>query len=292
MFSLILIACAGPVSGEDDSSAPVAPPSPPEPSAYSGGTCPTLVQGRNEGFLSAGQERKFLVYLPENPQGAPVVFAWHWLGGTAQQIVNYMDLDTEYVDEGGAIVIAPDSCCGTFEWSFSPSDDPNVDLTFFDDLLSCVWQQYDVDLDRVYTMGMSAGGLWTTFLLQRRSENLAAAAPLSGGIGGVTEDAPIMNYEPPTRPLPVLLTWGGPTDTYGPYSFDQGSQLLSSELQAVGSWVGECVHDDGHTIPDGATQYVWRFFEDHRWSDTSPPYAQGFPEGAFPEWCSVPGLNE
>lgn len=287
MLVLLWIACAGP--SPEDSGPPPAPPTPPEPAAYSGGSCPALVEGRNEAFPSGGQEREFLLYLPEQPAGAPVVFAWHWLGGTAAQIVNYMDLNDAYVDVGGAVLIAPESCCGTFEWGFAPTDDPGPDLTLFDDLLRCVWEQYDVDLDRVYTMGMSAGGLWTSYLLQRRAEHLAAAAPISGGIGDVTEDNPIMEYTPPARALPVLLTWGGSSDMYGPYSFHNGSLELSAELRAIGSWVGECQHDGGHTIPDGATEYVWRFLSDHRWTDTTPPYAQGLPAGAFPSWCTVPG---
>lgn len=292
VIALLWLACAGPAPSGDDTEAPdspVAPPTPPEPPAYSGGTCPALVDGRNEAFPSGGEEREFLLYLPENPEGAPVVFAWHWLGGSAASIVNTMDLRPELVDAGGAVVIAPESCCGSFEWGFTPTDDPTPDLTLFDDLLRCVWEQHNIDLDRVYTTGMSAGGLWSSFLLQRRAEHLAAAAPLSGGIGDVTEGNPIMEYQPPARPLPVLLTWGGTSDMYGPYSFHNGSLELSAELRALGSWVGECQHDGGHTIPDGATQYVWRFLQDHRWSDTAAPYAAGFPEGVFPEWCTLPG---
>ena len=283
MIWTLLFACVGAddVSdkGDDTAAEVVSAPEPPTPPAYSGGECPEIVEGSNTGFLSAGQERSFEVKLPENAEGAPVIFAWHWLGGTASQIMRYMSLGDWA--EAGAIVVAPDSCCGTFEWSFTASDDPAVDLTFYDDLLSCVNQQFSPDLSRVYTTGMSAGGLWTSYLLMHRADSLAAAAPISGGT------AELMEFNPPARPLPVLLTWGGESDVYGVYSFDVGSRELSADLLSQGSWVGHCVHDGGHTIPDGATETIWRFFQDVSFSDGDPGYAAPFPE-PMPAWCGLP----
>ena len=85
----------------------------------------------------------------------------------------------------------------------------------------------------------------------------------------------------------MLLTWGGPTDVYQTLSFDDANQYFSSELQDDGSFVVECVHDGGHTIPDGATEYVWRFLADHPRDLAAEPYADGLPD-TFPEWCALP----
>ncbi len=245
---------------------------------YSGGTCPVFTAGTNTDFVVGEDKRDFELLLPADPTGAPVVFVWHWLGGSASDAVRYMELDT--LSDAGAIVIAPESAGSAFEWLFTASPEGNADLQLFDDLLACIWQQHQVDLDRVYATGMSAGGLWTSYLTLYRSASLAATAPLSGG-------ADASAYSTPDTPIPVMLTWGGENDTYGSYSFDDASQNLSASLQADGHFVIECVHSGGHTIPSGAIDYIWRFFEDHPAGIESPYLTTGLPD-ALPEWCSIP----
>ena len=56
-----------------------------------------------------------------------------------------------------------------------------VDLSMFDDLLSCISEQYDVQLGCVGSLGVSAGGLWTTYLGNMRGEYLATNQTISGG---------------------------------------------------------------------------------------------------------------
>lgn len=285
LILLSLLACEPDPASDDTSDSAPAAPAPPEPEAYSGGACPILEEGRNDGFLSADVEREFLLELPEDPQGAPVVFAWHWLGGNARQFFSYTDIEERLPEELGAIVVAPDSCCSPVEWSFVPSQDPTVDLTFFDDMVSCLHSQYDVDLDRIYTTGMSAGGLWSSFLAIHRSETLAAAAPLSGGTEGALE------YDTPERKLPVLLTWGGESDVIGGgvnLDFHEANLAFSADLQADESWVGHCVHSQGHTIHPDSLDVLVPFFRDHRWSDAAPPWSAGMPE-ELPSWCGMPG---
>lgn len=281
MFTLILLACTPPEKAPD-SETPIVEdsgPKPPEPPAYSGGTCPTLVEGRNTAFTSGGEQRQFLLSLPEEPVGAPLLFAWHPLGGTASWLERALDLST-LADEEGVIIVTPDSCCSPTEWGFFPGTNPDPDLALFDDLLSCLTEQYQIDADRVYSTGFSAGALWTTYLGMHRSDYLAAIAPISGGTGD------FMEHTPPTRPLAAMLIWGGPNDLYQSLSFQDATMQFSEELQAVGSFVGLCEHDGGHTIPSWGRDSVWAFLKEQRWSDTSAPFAEGFPED-FPGPCYV-----
>jgi len=246
---------------------------------YSHGVCPTLTGDVNRGFATGNGERNFRVLLPADPQGAGVVYAWHWLGGSAREILDYMDLQ-QWVDEHGFIVIAPDSSGDeAYEWDFLAGPDGGADSLFFEDLLVCTHATWGVDLERVYTVGMSAGGLWTTWLTLYRSEYFSASAPLSGGT---------TVYASPAHTLPVLVTWGGRTDTYQGFSFEDASETLSAGLQGDDAFVVECVHDGGHTIPAEATDYVGRFFADHPRDIAPEPYADGLP-GVFPEWCALPG---
>ena len=84
----------------------------------------------------------------------------------------------------------------------------------------------------------------------------------------------------------MLVTWGGPTDTYGTYSFEQGSLDLTDQLEANDQFVAHCVHDLGHTLPPGGAGYVWDFFADHsRGSGT--PWTGGIP-ASMPDYCFLP----
>ena len=276
-----MLACVGgttPDDGYTESATDSAPPTTaaPAPQPYSGGECPAFEHGRNT-FTSAGKEREFLMKLPDDPYGAPVWFNWHWLGGDAAGGMQYQDLND--VKNAGWIVVAPEALSNqaATEWAFMDSMDPTKDLTLFDDLISCLDAQFDIDNDRVYTTGMSAGGLWSTFLAMHRSEYLAAAAPLSGGTGQ------FMSYSTPERDLPVLLTWGGEDDLYSGLSFHDASLEFREDLQADGHWVGACVHDNGHNLPQGGTAYTLQFFTDHVYGAD----VVGFNgESVYPDWCS------
>jgi len=246
---------------------------------YSGGDCPALVEGTNEDFLSGGELRRFELVLPDDPMGAGVAFSWHWLGGSGSQTLDWLIFDDQALAAGN-IVVAPESCCSPYEWLFSESPEGNLDLILFDDIRACLYDQYSVDLDRIWAYGMSAGGLWTSYLTVHRADALASTAPLSGG-------GDSWSYTTPARDIPVLLTWGGPTDTYGTYSFDAASQYLSEQLQADGHFVIECVHDRGHDIPGEADDYLWPFLEAHPRGVDPLPFEQGLP-GYFPGWCAIP----
>jgi len=294
LLMFALLACG---SGSDDTTPPADESGSPDDSGqdtagdgpqltaptYSGGTCPELVEGTNEGFLSGGQERQFELRLPADPEGAPVVMGWHWLGGNATQALRYLQL-ASLTDEG-AIVVVPESCCSEYEWDFLGSPEDNVDLALFDDLLACLYDQYDVDLSRVYATGMSAGGMWTTYLTMYRSNYLASTAIFSGGTDG------IITYSSPTDPIPSLVIWGGDSDYYGPLSFETASEGFTSELLDDGHFVVNCDHDGGHTIPSEPASYYWPFFEDHPKGVSPEPWADALPDG-YPDICWIASATQ
>lgn len=281
-------AADGSAGATGDASADAAPPEdagprtgPPAPRPYDGGHgCPALVEGKNT-IKSAGKDRSFLLYLPDEPAGAPLLFLWHPAGGTAQYMANAFGA-AKIAKDHGVIVVVPDACCGLVEWRFRDTEDPTADLTLFDDLLACSDEQYDVDNERVYTGGFSAGALWSSYLLIHRSEFLAAAVVFSGGVDG------LFQWETPARPVPTLLAWGGETDLlYGVFSFDQQTKALSKHMQESGSFIVECDHGGGHTVPFGATKWSVPFALAHRWGEPSP-YATSGLDASFPDYCSIP----
>lgn len=287
IFALLSVAgCSGSSSDGDDAvlsdsgtigetGSPVVVDLPP----YSNGNCPTLVDGVNKGFLVGSDKRKFRVSLPENPEGAPVVFLWHWLGGTSRQAMDYLDFSgVEGAEE--AILVAPSSDGYSLEWRFDKPDTGNPDLLFFDDMLRCLYDEFNVDLNRIYATGMSAGGLWSSYLIVNRADRLAAVSPLSGG---AMEAA----YRTPDDTIPVLLFWGGESDVYSGFSFETASQLFSEFLRGDGHFVVECDHGGGHTIPPNVFSAMWEFFEAHPKGLEPEPFLSGLPS-SFPSYCVIP----
>jgi dienelactone hydrolase len=277
-FGLTLAGCIGPSNrGDDDDSASDDDDAPAWPVPLYDGTCPQFTDGLNEDFLSSGNNRQFRLALPDNPDGAPVIFAWHWLGGSAQQAMDWLEFG-ELPQSENVIVVAPESDGYPSEWRFDQESDNNPDATLFEDILACLVEQWDVDLGRVHTTGMSAGGLWSTWMILNRSEWLASAAPMSGGV--------LSNYyTSPTDPIPVMLIWGGPTDVYGSFSFDLASKDFSEDLQGDGHFVVECDHGSGHVPPDSPATLAWDFFSEHPKAEDSP-WEAGLPTH-LPSFCSL-----
>lgn len=170
------------------------------------------------GFDVGGQERSFFLRLPpgEAPDdGYPVFFAFHGTSETGQSFAHRANL-SDFAD-AGMIVVAPDGVGHGTIWPVwdamrLPDDDsPNRDLQYFDALLDCLSSRLDIDADRIFVGGHSAGGIMTNALLQQRSEVLA------GGIAGsgVFELTRGPTDDEPRSPMVVIVTWGGDNDTYG-----------------------------------------------------------------------------
>lgn len=250
---------------------------------YSGGACPTLTD-RNQGFgtiATPSGNREYLLSLPPNPNGAAVMFTWHWWMGQADQAMDWTGF-TSLVGSNNLILVSfvthPNA---GGQWYNSGPPASNPDLQLFDDMLGCLYDQYGVDLDRVYATGHSMGGLFLSYLVQHRAQWIAAFSALSGGqIGG---------YSTPAWPLHGQIVWGGPTDTFGNFSFETASQTWSSNLRNDGAFVMHCIGDFGHQLPPTPvpSDMVWPFLRDHVRYQPSP-YAGGLPPGTFPGWCSVP----
>jgi poly(3-hydroxybutyrate) depolymerase len=229
------------------------------------------------------RDRSFLLYLPPDPEGAPLLLLWHWLGGSASSAAQTFSAQ-QVANERGWIVAVPDSCCSSqTEWGYPPATQATEqDLTFFDDLLGCVGGQYEIDTTRIYTSGMSAGGLWSSYLVLERSQYLAGAAIFSGGIG-------LFPYETPDSRMPVLLVDGGPTDIFGRVvNFHTMTEEFATRLTEDGHFVVHCVHTSGHTIPQGANAWGFNFLASHDYAQMDSPLSgSDLGDGGYPNWCEI-----
>lgn len=267
---------------------------PPAPPAYSGGACPALVPGWNTGFASGGNLREFALLVPSEIDSTgtyPLAFAWHHLGGDAMALVDTID-GQALADQARAIIVVPqNSGQFQFEWPDTPLDigQAAVDLTFFDDLYACVAAQYPINTSCVASIGVSAGGLWTSYLGTVRGQYLASDLSLSGGYPSEFT-GPWWPWVSP-RPYAAMVLWGGPSDMLG-IDFNAASLALLGQLTANGHFVLRCEHDAGHGVPPvegnaDPLRTVMHFVRNHPyWLTGTSPLQMGLPD-FYPSYCTA-----
>jgi predicted esterase len=242
--------------------------------------------------------RQFMLVIPSNldeSEKLPVLFIWHWLGGDSSSVMERGFVQAS-VDELRFIAVVPDAKEGSnlFRWPYSAADTQaavDEELLFFDDMLSCVSQQFNVNKECVSTGGASAGALWSAQLAGLRGQYIANFISLSGGVGGVIKPFPV-----PEHKMPALVLWGGPTDScFGLVDFTSTSQALEDDLTAGGHFFVECIHNCGHGMPPLDSEAmnpllpVWRFALQHPYwlgAGQSPYVDSGLPAD-LPPWCGV-----
>jgi predicted esterase len=248
--------------------------------------CPVLAEGANTEFPSGGSMRSFEVQLPANYSAdnpTPVVFSWHGFGGTAAGFLAG-ELSAAATSHD-VILVVPQGLDKGGQTSFDPFSDArrNFDLAFFDDMLTCVSERFAVDPERVYSTGMSNGGLMTGMILASRASTLAAAAPLSGGMQVAFAD----DHEP----IPSLVVWGGAEDMAYAQDFELLSTTMIEDLLARGHFVVSCDHGLGHDIPDGGWEWSFDFLLAHERGVETSPFETAL-SAAFPEYCVIETEDE
>ncbi|MBC8073966.1 MAG: hypothetical protein IAG13_36945 [Deltaproteobacteria bacterium] len=214
----------------------------------------------------------------ESPEG---VLAWD----SAAQAVRSMT-----IAQGGVMVLpyadpAAPARSGPFPWwivgnATDPAmhTDRDDDFVLFDEIVACMLDAGLADPERINTSGMSAGGIMTSHLVERRGF-LASAVSWSGGLP--VEHQPVV----PAGPTSVMVMHGGDTDQYcGPgtppgvacYDFVPPSAALAAGVRAAGNWSFLCDHQAGHSTAmggEGAQFMSLASFGAHPWNNY--PFGSG-----------------
>jgi len=274
--------------------------------------CPggTIAEGSNEITID-GKKRTFLVDLPSDTDGPlGVVFSWHGYGDSASNFRSALGLDPDASSSQPLIVITPEDSGlqpvggqPGLDWDIlaGKPGDANIDIAFFEAMLGCVNEQYSLDSTRVYSLGFSAGSVFTALLHSRYPELFAATVHLSGAWMNDPEQT---NLVPKLLPLNwswpeldpadgghVLLTHGGDSDAVGAMgvtviNLEDAAQAALPFLEAAGRTVVDCVHDNGHTLhPELSAATIVDYLVAHRKGAPSP-YANDGLEG-FPDSCTL-----
>ncbi|MFT5168077.1 MAG: polyhydroxybutyrate depolymerase [Saprospiraceae bacterium] len=163
-----------------------------------------LSQVIDDGFVWDGQQRSYRLVVPSGyVQGdaLPLVLNFHGFGsnGFEQQLYSEMD---QVADTGNFFVVYPHGLGAAWNvgWAFGSTSD---DLGFTNALIDTISANYGINLDRVYSTGMSNGGFFSYKLACDLSDRIAKIASVTGGM--VNSAVPLCM---PENPIPVMQIHG------------------------------------------------------------------------------------
>lgn len=149
------------------------------------GSSPPLTSGSHT-IQSGGQDRSYILSIPDNydnNQPYRLIFAYHWRGGTMQDVDGggtsgavwaYYGLKAQA--ENSTIFVAPQGIGNGW-----PNTD-GQDLDFTDAMLELIQGELCVDRKRVFALGFSYGGGMSYALACARPQIFRAVAVYSGGV--------------------------------------------------------------------------------------------------------------
>jgi hypothetical protein len=240
-------------------------------------TCPEFVPDSTIDFMGLAGIRMVAGDKQPGPT-APMLFYWHGTGSVAGEFeLLAREVRDGILAEGGVIVSFQGTTGGNI-WSGTAIFGPG-DLNLTDQLLACAVKNHNVDPRRVFTMGCSAGGLFSGAMAAARSNYIAAAAPNSGGwIGAV----PFQNDYTPA----LMTVHGAPGRDVVLVDFSATSATADNAFKDRGGFVINCNTGAGHCGGAPAAPSVWEFFKAHPYGVEPEPYLGGLPAG-FYEPCQI-----
>lgn len=271
--------------------------------------CPggTIAEGMNSVMVGT-QPREFHVQFPADMSGSiGIVFSWHGYNdagsdgdGSGWRNADQVDANTDPANP--VVVVTPvdidfDIPVG-LDWQLNePTAATNADLAFFEAMVGCLNEQYEIDPTRVYSYGFSAGSVMSSLIHSAYPDLVSAIVAVSGmwfndpAQVAMIQLVMVAGSWPELDPKDngaVLLTHGGPNDmtVFGVANLENMAQAAFPFLAAAHRLVIDCPHTLGHALnPEIKTDHVMRFFADHRGNEPSP-YFDGDISG-YPASCTL-----
>ncbi|MEM7373436.1 MAG: PHB depolymerase family esterase [Bacteroidota bacterium] len=190
--------------------------------------------------------RTYRIFLPasyEPGQSLPLVINLHGLGSTDVEQILYSRMDA-VADSVGFIVVYPQgielSLNGQTSTHWNAGFGTGIDdLGFLSKLIDRLYTDYQIDLSRVYSTGMSNGGFMSYHLACQLSDRIAAIASVTGAI--TVLDIANCALE---RPMPIMQIHGTADPTV---PFGGTAPFTPSIPDVVNFWVG---HNQCDITPD------------------------------------------
>jgi polyhydroxybutyrate depolymerase len=228
-----------------------------------------------------GVEREALVFPPSrNPVGAkaPLVFAFHWHGGSAEEAASTMLFQSLWPEaivvymQGLPTRIYVDPLGLGTGWQQEPNQFGDRDLKFFDAVLVTLRAKFPVDDTRIYATGFSNGGIFTYLLWGTRGKIFAAFAPVAA------QKFPQVRL---TDAKPVLHI-AGTFDNVVPFKDQLESIRIARQVNGRGEKGDSCgrnctiygsgsnapvmtyIHGGAHVYPPQASEMIVKFLQAYR----------------------------
>lgn len=177
-------------------------------------------------------QRSFILYVPDSyVQGTatPLVINFHGYTSNAFEQMFYGDFRL-VADTAGFLLVHP---MGTLDGSGNPYWNSNWggavdDIGFTEALIDSLAAEYSINLDRVFSTGMSNGGFMSYTLACELSHRIAAIASVTG-----TMNVNQSNTCSPEHPTPIMEIHGT-ADFVVPYN---GNSFMESIENTLNYWV-------------------------------------------------------
>lgn len=226
-----------------------------------------------------GAPRQFSVQMPANTSQMAILFLWHGFMQNPTQFANEIVYD---VPRGQWVPFDPNAfpmplmIVTPFDTKLIPPAGLDWDIVngakdfpFFEGMLGCIKQQFNIDETRIYSFGFSAGAVFTNLLSAQYPHLFAATISESGTWFNDQAEwsdvsIPIIQWQWPAFSAAdggnVLLTHGGGNDFATVISLESANKKALPYLYNNGRTVTECYHTFGHTLDPDLTQsmyYEW-----------------------------------
>jgi len=183
-------------------------------------------------LMHGGIQRSYIIYVPANYSGnqaVPLLFNFHGYTSNANEQMWYGDF-RPIADTAGFIIVHPEGTqdnTGTTHFNVGWGQSTVNDVSFTSFLIDTISAQYNINLDRVYSTGMSNGGFMSFRLACELSDRIAAIGSVTGSILPGT-----LSSCNPSHPMPILQIHGTSDQTV-PYG---GGAGWSSPINTLVNW--------------------------------------------------------
>ncbi len=191
----------------------------------------TPSRSRAESLESGGLKRTYRLYIPDslpNDPPVPLVFVFHGGGSNALEAEG-MSKFSRIAFREKFIVAYPDGVGHNFNdgrtgADLAPHSDNVDDVAFVEDMFAAINAKHPIDPRRIYSTGISNGGMMSHYLAARITHRIAAIAPVVGGIA-----EPVAANFHPSEPVSVLIIQG----TADPIVFYHGGKVQGGDRGSI-----------------------------------------------------------
>tara|TARA_B100001059_G_scaffold236255_1_gene285769 strand:+ start:2294 stop:3226 length:933 start_codon:yes stop_codon:yes gene_type:complete len=159
-------------------------------------------------FTHNGVLREYYVFTPSSytpSSNSPLLFVFHGYGSSATNILYYSNFQG-LAEQDGYILVYPQGSLlnGVTHWNVGGWTVGSTvdDVSFTEDIIDIIANEYYINTDRIYSTGMSNGG-YMSYGLACNSTKFAAIASVTGSM-----TPEIDNNCAPDHPTPILQIHG------------------------------------------------------------------------------------